>query len=95
MKTLLTFNNQQESTAFEINLVIRDMEGNPSSRRRSYKSNDSYKIWEFYQRNKGKPKRKRKGKSNSTALPTGAEAQSLLQKAAKYSEQLQQKRDGE
>ena len=54
--------------SFEIDLVIKDAAGNPTKRRRSYVSDSAYKVWQFWMRNQGKPKRKR-GKPN---LPISA-----------------------
>lgn len=58
---------------FEIDLVIRDSKGQPTNRRKSFKTNDAGKLWEFWMRHRGRPKRKKKEK-----IPTAKEANEIL-----------------
>jgi hypothetical protein len=75
----------KEHKTFEITVVLRDIDGNPIGRR-TYSSDNPYKIWEFYQRNRGKPKKKKRGGK----VPTAKEADKILKEVAKYAEQKQQ-----
>jgi len=52
---------QEQHKRFEISVVIRDPDGNPLSRR-EFSSNSAYKIWEFYERNRGVSRKKKAGK---------------------------------
>ena len=60
------FNQEPADKAFEISLIVRDSEGNPTDKRRSYSSDNPYKIWQFFNRFQGKPKRKKKRKTKAT-----------------------------
>ena len=57
MKSLL---QQPETKSFEIVLAIRDTQGNPTNRKKRFASDDPTKICEFYERNSGKEKKKRR-----------------------------------
>ena len=78
-------NEQKQNKNFEINIVLRDIDGNPMGKR-SYSHDDSYKVWEFYQRTRGKPKKKRKNK-----IPAAKEANKILEEAAQYAEDKQKR----
>jgi hypothetical protein len=56
--------NDYYSDEFEINLVVRDSNGNPTGKRKSFSTNDPYKLWVFFNRFQGRPKRKKKKVKN-------------------------------
>ena len=90
MSNQLTFSQVPQSSSFEIELVVRDFEGNPTGQTRSFVSDNPYKVWEFYQRQQGKPKRKHK---KSRGIPNAEQTQKLLVEAAAYAENKQVVRD--
>jgi hypothetical protein len=59
---------------------VRDKEGNPTGVRKSFKTDSPYKLWSFWQRHQGRPKRKRKNNKlkKGEKLPTEKEAQDIL-----------------
>jgi len=63
-----------DSKTFEIVVAIRDSLGQDTGKRKSFASDSSYKIWEFYTRHVGNIKGKKK-KSN---LPDKKEAEIIL-----------------
>ena len=73
-----------ETKAFEINILVRDSEGNPTGQRKSFSSDDAGKIWEFYMRHQGRPKRKKRPKKvrekAAKELPKAQEAEDILKK---------------
>jgi hypothetical protein len=60
---------------FEISLVVRDHNGNPTGQRKTYSTHSAYKLWLFFNRFQGKPKRRRKkkDKKNEKSNQTFAE----------------------
>ena len=75
-------NIQQESTphAFELDLVVRDSDGQPTGARKTIKTDSPFKLWSFWQRHQGRPKRKKKkrNKNKKETLPTSKEADKIL-----------------
>lgn len=56
MTTELAFKNDH-GQPFELVLVTRDAEGTPTGKKQ-FISDDPYKIWQSFLRNKGKPKKR-------------------------------------
>ena len=50
------------SPAFELVVAVRDSVGEPTGKLKSYTTDSPMKLWQFYMRYQGKPKRKRKDK---------------------------------
>jgi hypothetical protein len=67
---------------FEIVTCVRDSKGNDTGRKKYYASESPYKIWEFWVKNSGKPKRKKKSKK----LPNAEEASKILDEINKDKE---------
>lgn len=71
-----------ESKTFEINLLVRDSNGNPTGRRKSFATDDSGKLWEFWMKHQGRPKRKPRSKKkrieSAKQLPKAQEADKIL-----------------
>jgi len=55
------------SKPFEISLVVRNALGQPTGRRRTYATDSPYKLWQFYMRHRGKPRRKKQSNNKGTA----------------------------
>lgn len=54
-------NSKEEfSPTFEISVVVRDSLGNPTRKRKEFRSDNGYDIWEFFNRYQGKPKKRKK-----------------------------------
>lgn len=51
--------NNYDNCSYSINLIVRDQNGNPIGKK-EYHTDDAYKLWVFYNRFQGKPKRKKK-----------------------------------
>lgn len=47
---------------FEITLNVRDHTGAPTGQKKTYSTDSAYKLWLFFNRMQGRPKRKRKKK---------------------------------
>ena len=81
-----------------MNVILRGYDGEAllhkdgTPKTKNFKTNSSYKLWEFYQRYQGKPKR-RKRRSHRDALPKGKDAVTLANKVAEYAERKQAERD--
>jgi len=68
----------KESKLYEIVLYIKDAKGNPTKKRKSYATDNPYKLWQFWMRHQGKPKRRRSNK-----IPTAQEAEKILKEMNK------------
>jgi len=87
----LTFGDKaQPKYTYEIVVQIRDAQGNPTGKTKSFSSDYPDKISNFWHRMHGKPKRKRRKEG---ALPKGKEADKLAKEAGQYAKSKQQKRD--
>lgn len=64
--------------SFELVMVMRDRDGNPTGKTRTIVTDESDKLYDFYMRNKGKPKRKKKNKVKKDALPNASQADRIL-----------------
>lgn len=53
-------NDEQIDPMFSINLAVRDQNGNPTGQVKEFGTDDPYKLWVFFNRFQGKPKRKKK-----------------------------------
>ena len=53
--------NNKKSKIFEIKLVIRDKEGNPTGRHKVFSSDDADKVAGFLDKGKARKRRKKKG----------------------------------
>lgn len=49
---------------FEIEILVRDSEGNPTGQKKTFKTDNPHKLWEFYNRHQGRPKRRKNKKRN-------------------------------
>ncbi len=80
------YGNTTPDKAFEIDLEIRNAKGEPTGIRKSLKTDDPVKLWEFYMRNQGRPKKRRKKTSKNKGgsrmkknlLPTSKEADRIM-----------------
>jgi hypothetical protein len=70
--SIVDLNPPEPSPAFEIDLMIKDAAGRPTGKRKLYGTDSAYKLWQFWMRHQGRPKRK-KGK-----LPSGKEAEKIM-----------------
>lgn len=68
----------RSSPSLEINLIVRDSEGNPTGRRKSFRTNSPFKLWSFWARHQGRPKRKKNKPKKGEKLPTDQEAQKIM-----------------
>ena len=67
------------SPSFELVIEILDSQGNPTGKRKSYGSDDADKVSNFWQRNKGNYKKKKK----KTQTATKEEADKILKEMYK------------
>lgn len=58
-------NLEPESYLFELDITLRDSKGNPTGKRKIIRSNSAHDIWAFWNRFRGKPKRKKKNEEQS------------------------------
>lgn len=77
MDKSLRFASDEPSGNFEITVQVKDPDGNPTGKTRTYFTDSAYKMWQFYLNNKGKPKRKN-NKTNVSNLPKEDEAKKIL-----------------
>jgi len=62
------FNPQDEETkTFEIVLSVRDSQGRPTGKTKSYSTDSAKKLWQFFMNHQGKPKRRRKKNKGATS----------------------------
>ena len=54
--------NKKKRNKFEIVLIVRDKEGNPTGRKRAVSTNDISEVSKFYEGNSRKKKRRNKKK---------------------------------
>jgi hypothetical protein len=80
-----------ENKMFEIVVQIRDAEGNPTGRTKSYSTDNPDKLAQFWNNMRGRPKRKKKKKTNHDKLPKGKDADKLAQTIG---EETEKKKDG-
>ena len=64
---------QSDDKLYEITVQIRNATGEPTGRTKTYKTDDPFKLWQFWMRNKGKPKRKK-----DRRIPTKDQAEKIL-----------------
>lgn len=79
---MLTFNhNKKPSRRFELNLIVKNAQGQPTGVRRSIATDNAAQLWSFWMRHQGRPHRigKSKKKKKKEALPTAKEADQILQ----------------
>ena len=74
---------KEPSKSFEINLVVRDAEGNPTGQRKSLATNDSNKLYDFWMKYQGKPRKKNKNKTKKESLPNARQADQILKELYK------------
>ncbi len=76
------------SQRFELCLHIRDVNGNATGKQRCYSTDSAYKLFEFWQRNHGqfKKKKKRKKASRTDTLPGQKEADKILKESQEYAD---------
>lgn len=81
------YGNTESDKSYEIDLEIRNAKGEPTGTRKSFKTDDPVKLWEFWMRNQGRPKKKRKKHSKDKGigirkkkefLPTAKEANKIM-----------------
>lgn len=71
--------DQREHKTFELVMQIRDSQGNPTGKFKTFETDDASKLSEFWLRNKGKPKRKKKKQAQKGEyIPSAHEAEKLL-----------------
>jgi hypothetical protein len=76
MPNRLEFNNAPSSKTFELVLCIRDSKGKPTNKKKYIGTDSAYKLWEFFNRNAGFTKRRKRKKTKQ--LPTAKEAEKTL-----------------
>jgi len=84
----LSFKQETQHESFGITVILRDAQGNPTGRTKTLHSDKAYKISDFYNRHRGKPKRKKKRK-----LPKTKDAEKHLKEVGEYAEKKQADRD--
>ena len=80
----LTFDSQDQGKEFGLTMQIRNAKGKPTGKTKTIHTNNSFQVWQFYQRYKSNLKRKKK-KTNEK-LPEGKDADKLAQKIAEETE---------
>jgi len=68
---------QEDSKTFEITIALRDSQGNPTGRTKTFKTDSAYKLWKFYMNHQGKPKRRKKS-GNPKNLPNQRQAEKIM-----------------
>ena len=86
----LKFSDQQSSTVYrptlELVVQIRDAMGVPTGRTKSFITDSPEQLDNFWQRNGGKPikKKKRKTAKKKEFIPTAKEAEGILKEVSSY-----------
>lgn len=93
------FFQRSRTPAFEISIIVKDSLGRPllgkngQLKRRSFASDDAEKLAAFYYRHQGRPKhKKRRAAKKGDVVPSGKEAEKILNQVAEYAEAKQEKR---
>lgn len=82
----LQFSKQIESSEYELVLVLRDANGQPTGRK-NYSTDSPYKLSQFYLRNQGKPKKKvREQAHKKGVVPSAEQASKILKDVDTYIE---------
>jgi len=63
-KERIMLEKERYSPRFEISVCVRDLEGNPTDKRKTFVSDYASEVEDFYQRHIGKPKDKKRTKGN-------------------------------
>lgn len=83
---------QRTTMTIEINLIVKDADGNPTNERRTAVFDNGDELSSFWSKYQGRPKRKKKQKVKKEHLPKAAEADKLLKQVGEYAEQQQDAR---
>jgi len=78
MSDYIVIESDYEPT-FELTLLVRDSQGNPTSKKKTFKGDSAEDLWKFYMNNKGKPRhKKRRNKTPKNKLPKAKEADKIM-----------------
>jgi hypothetical protein len=66
----------EETKDYEITIIVRDSQGKPTTRTRSFATNSPYSLAKFWYRNQ--PVVKNKNKNKTAVLPDAKEAEKIL-----------------
>lgn len=87
MTNELNFQGSTSNPSFEIELCVRNPEGQPTGRTKSLSTDDPHKLWEFWNRHRGRPRRKKKKEQ----VPTAKEADKIMSEMKDYVPKKQRK----
>lgn len=59
--------NKKSNNSFEIVLDVKDKEGNPTGIKKTFSTDDSFKLHQFWIRNSGTNKKKKKKKTEAAS----------------------------
>jgi len=69
---------------FELTLLVRDSQGNPTNKKKTFQGDSAEDLWKFYMGNKGKPRRNRsRNKTPKDKLPNAKEADKIMKDMSK------------
>ena len=77
------FNQSEPSTSFSITMILRDSLGNPTGKTKSFYTDSSDDLYDYWERNKFRPKRKKGAKNKlkkGEKLPDAKQASDILKK---------------
>ena len=79
----LNFSDSPEKPRLEIDLIVRDAHGQPTEKRKEFKSTDGHSLWEFWMRHQGRPNRKKKT-NKKEKTPTKDQADQIVKDMKSY-----------
>jgi hypothetical protein len=77
----------KDSQPFELVMCLRNAEGKKTDKKKSFTTDSSYKLWEFFEKSDVSP-RKKKGLKVDSSNPD-----EILKAAGEYAEKKQENRD--
>lgn len=89
MKRLRICEEADKQKQFEIVVQLRDPDGNPLGKTKSYSTDSPAKLAFFWNNMKGRPRRKKRKKEK---LPSGKEADKLMQQIGSEAEEKQKEK---
>lgn len=87
----LHFQGTPDNSSFELTVIVRDASGQPTGRTKTIQTDDSHKLWEFWMRHKGRPRRKKKKREN---VPNAKEADKIMTQMKDYIPKKKQNNEG-
>lgn len=90
MKLEIGSRTEKNPKSFELVMALRDKQGNPTGITKSFQTDDVSKLHEFWIRNSGQPKKKKK---RNTDAATGNDVANAVKEAEHYTNNIREKRN--